>query len=317
MTRTVSTPIGIVGGGGFGRALARAVARGGRHAVIWSRREGIPREELIKPTADLSELARAELIFVSVPSMHVAKVAEELGRHLDGRHLLVHVSRGLVGDELHTVSRVLRALTPARRVGCLAGPIDARSLEQGTPGGGIVGTGFPEVAEATREAIAGPTMRVYQTEDVMGVEISSALVGLLALAIGYAREMGVNAAALAILATRGMTEAARVGVTLGGDERTFAGLAGYGDLIAAIAVDERPELQLGRALGRGLSLEEAGRIAGAYIEGVTIARRIQKHAARRGIEVPITDALADAIDGKLTPAGVIEKLMSRKVKREI
>lgn len=308
--------VGIVGGGGFGRALAKAIARGGRSAVIWSRRESMPASERIEPARDLAALTGTELVFVSVPSMHVASVAEQLGKHLDGRHLLVHVSRGLVGEELHTVSRVLRTLTPARRVGCLAGPIDARSLEEGAPGGGIIGTGFPEVADLVREAIAGPTVRLYQTDDVAGVEIASALVGLLALAIGYAREMGLNPAALAILATRGMSEAARVGVSLGAEERTFSGLAGYGDLMAAIADDGRPELQLGRALGRGLSLEDAGRSAGAYIEGVTIARRIAQHGARRGIETPIAEALADAIDGKLSPSGVIEKLMSRKVKRE-
>ncbi|WP_075098044.1 NAD(P)-binding domain-containing protein [Sandaracinus amylolyticus] len=311
----MSTPIGVIGGGGFGVGLARAIARNGRTATLWSRRDGEVGER-IEPTRDIAALGRCELIFVSVPSMHVAKVAEQLGRHLDGRHLLVHVSRGLVGEELRTVSRVLRELTPARRVGCLAGPISAKSIAEGVPGGGIVGTGFPEVADALREAIAGPTLRLYQTEDVVGVEVSAALVGLLALAIGYAQEMGINPAALAILATRGMVETARIGVSLGADDRTFAGVAGYGDLIAAVAGDERPELELGRALGRGLTLQQAGEHAGAYIEGVTIARRVQRHAMRRGIEVPIIEALADALDGKLTPTGVIERLMSRRSKRE-
>lgn len=314
----MATPIGVVGGGAFGVGLAKAIARNGRTAVLWSRRDGVQelRGERIEIARELSALARCELIFLAVPSMHVAKLAEALGAHLDGRHLVVHVSRGLVGDELHTISRVVRELTPVRRVGCLAGPISAEALGEGVPGGGIVGTGFPEVAEAVMEAIASPRLRLYQSDDVIGVEISAALVGLLALAMGYAKEMGLNAAALAILATRGMVETARIGVTLGGDERTFSGLAGYGDLIAAIAGDGRPELELGHALGRGLSLSDAGRTTHAYIEGVTIARRLQRHALRRAIEVPITEALADAIDGKLTPAGVLERLMSRRTKRE-
>ena len=309
------TPIGVIGGGGFGVGLARAIARNGRVARLWSRREVEPLER-VEPTRDLAALAPCELIFVAVPSMHVSQLAEELGRHIDGRHLLVHVSRGLVGEDLKTVSRVLRELTPARRVGCLAGPISAKSIAEGVPGGGIVGTGFPEVAEAVREAISGPTLRLYHTDDVVGVEVSAALVGLLAMAIGYAQEMGVNPAALAIMATRGMVEAARVGVSLGGEDRTFAGVAGYGDLIAAIAGDARPELELGRALGRGLTLREAGTRAGAYIEGVTIARRVQSHAIRRGLEVPITEALADALDGRLTPSGVIERLMTRRNRNE-
>lgn len=310
-----STPIGVIGGGGFGIGLARAIARNGRVARLWSRRAGEALER-VEPTRELAHLAPCELIFVAVPSMHVSRLAEELGRHLDGRHLLVHVSRGLVGEQLATVSRVLRELTPARRVGCLAGPISARSIAEGVPGGGIVGTGFPEVADAVREAIAAPTLRLYQTDDVVGVEVSAALVGLLAMAIGYAQEMGINPAALAIMATRGMVEASRVGVSLGGEDRTFAGVAGYGDLIAAIAGDARPELELGRALGRGLTLREAGERAGAYIEGVTIARRVQQHAMRRGLEVPITEALADAIDGRLSPSGVIERLMTRRSRTE-
>jgi glycerol-3-phosphate dehydrogenase (NAD(P)+) len=312
----MATPIGIVGGGGFGLGLAKAVARGGRDAIVWSRREGGSDLPRVTKARELSALAKCELVFFAVPSMHVVKVAEDLGHHLDGRHLLVHVSRGLVGDKLLTVSRVLRDLTPSRRVGCLAGPLSATALAEGVPGGGIVGTGFPEVHEAAREAIAGPTVRLYQTDDVAGVELASALVGLLALAIGYAKEMGVNPAALAILATRGMAEAARIGVTLGAEERTFSGLAGYGDLIAAVAGDGRPELELGRALARGASLEQAGREAGAYIEGVTIARRLQLQAIRRGIEVPITEALADAIEGKLSPGGVVERLMMRRTKKE-
>ncbi|MDQ3036039.1 MAG: glycerol-3-phosphate dehydrogenase [Myxococcota bacterium] len=311
----MATPIGVVGGGGFGVGLAKAIARNGRTALLWSRRDGVTGER-IEHARDMALLGRCELVFMAVPSMHVAKAAEELGRHLDGRQLLVHVSRGLVGEELHTISRVLRTMTPARRVGCLAGPISATALEEGIPGGGIIGTGFPEVAEAVLEALSSPRMRLYRSEDVIGVEASAALVGLLALAMGYAKEMGLNPAAIAMMATRGMTEMARVGVSLGGDERTFWGLAGYGDLIAAIAGDGRPEMELGHALGRGLSLQEAGRTTNAYIEGVTIARRVQQHALRRGIEVPITEALADAIEGRLTPAGVLERLMSRRTKRE-
>jgi glycerol-3-phosphate dehydrogenase (NAD(P)+) len=312
----MAAPIGIVGAGGFGVGLAKAVARGGREAIVWSRREITLALDRVRTTRDFAEFERCELVFVSVPSMHVATVAEELGRHLDGRHLLVHVSRGLVGDELLPVSRVLRRLTPSRRVGCLAGPINARALDEGAPGGGIVGTGFPEVHEAVREALAGPSLRLYQTDDIIGVEVGSALVGLLALAIGYAKEMGVNPAALAILATRGMVEVSRVGVALGGEERTFSGLAGYGDLIAAVAGDGRPELELGRALAQGLSLEQAGRVAGAHIEGVTIARRVQRLGLRRGMELPICEALADAIDGVLTPSGVLERLMTRRTRKE-
>lgn len=302
-----NSPIGIVGGGGFGQALAAAVRRRERLPRIWSRRN---------PGSTVAEMSECELIFICVPSMHVATVADELGRVLDGRHLLVHVSRGLLGDELHTVSRELRARTPCRRVGCLAGPINATTLGENLPGGGIIGTGFPEVVHAVRDAIASPYLRLYHTEDVAGVEVASALVGLMALTIGYASALELNPTAIALLAARGMREVQRVGVALGGHEQTFVGVAGYGDLLAAVAGDERPEVLLGRAIGQGLSLEEAGRAAGAYIEGVTIARRVQRFAHRRGIEVPVAEAVAEVIEGKLDSTAVVQRLMARRTLRE-
>lgn len=312
-----TSKVGILGGGGFGLALARAVVRTEREVVLWSRRqvsaEGMSGVTVAK---ELGELAQADLIFLSVPSVHAESQARALGAYLDGRHLLVHVSRGLVGPELRTVSRVLREVTPARRVGCLAGPLDARALAEGTPNGTIVGSAFPEVAEAVRAAIGGPTLRVYETEDVIGVEVSSALVGLLALLLGFARELGIGPGALAVMMTRGMNEAERVGVSLGAEAKTFAGLAGAGDLLSAALGDDRPESKLGAALARGLSRERAGIEAGAHIEGLTIARNVQKYAARRGIDVPITEATADALDGNATPSDVIARLMSRRVKRE-
>ncbi len=309
--------VGIVGGGSFGLGLARAVERVGNDALIHSRRSAaLPRGERVRATSELGELATCELIIVAVPSTHVRDVARALGHHLDGRHLVVHVSRGLVGDDLRTVSQVLREETPARRLGCLAGPLHARALIEGTPGGGIVGSSFPEVADAMRDAISGPSMRLYQTDDLIGVEYASALVGLLALALGYAQQLGFGPGALSIMMTRGMAEAARLGVTFGAEERTFSGMAGYGDLMSAAFGDERPEVKLGRALARGASIEEAGREANATIEGVAIARRMQRHSARRLLDTPITDVLAEILDGKLAPADALARLMARRVHRE-
>ena len=167
-----------------------------------------------------------------------------------------------------------------------------------------------------REAIAGPTLRLYDTEDVVGVEVASALVGLLALSLGYAQQLGFGPGALSILMTRGLAEAARIGVTFGADPQTFSGMAGFGDLLAAAFGDERPEVKLGRALGRGMSAEAAGQGANAYIEGIAIARRMQRHAARRAIDMPITEAMADILDGGLSPEAALDRLMSRKVRKE-
>lgn len=307
----MSAPVGVLGGGSFGRGLATAVSRNGGEAILWSRRGATLELPNVRATSEMAELGACELIFVVVPSMHVPTTAPRLGAHLDGRHLLVHVSRGLIGEELQTVSEYLSAHTPARRVGCLAGPLNPAVLRDAVPGGGVVGTGFPEVAEAVRDAIGGPELRLYETDDTTGVEIASALVGLLALAAGFCLEAKISPAAMAVLMNRGLEEAARVGVKLGARKETFHGMAGAGDLFAAVASDERAEVQLGRAIARSADLGDAAREAGAHIEGITIARRVASFAERRGVSAPICRVMADVLEGKSEIKQGLSALMSR------
>lgn len=311
MKRTLS----IVGGGGFGHALAHAALRREHEVTLWSRR---PSEVAagLTTTTDLAKIAESDLVLVAVPSSHVLETARALGAHLEGRHLVVHVSRGLVGEGLSTVSSVLRHETAARRVGCLAGPLGSTTLREGLPGGGVIGTAFGEVAEAVREAIAGPSLRLYETEDVLGVELSSALVGLMALVLGFAKELGFGPATLSVLMTRGLAEVTRFGVAMGAEERTFHGMAGFGDLLAAAFGDERPEVLLGQGLARGLSVEDAAKQAGAYVEGIKIASRVAARAKSLGIEMPISDAIAAVMAGQLTPQAMLEKLMTRRLRKE-
>ena len=307
--------VSILGGGGFGRGLATAAARLDRDVLLWSRQ---PRDfdfERVRVTSDLSEIAQSELIFVAVPSSVVASIATELGPFLDGRHYLVHVSRGLIGDELHPISRVLRERTPAHRVGALAGPLVAEALAEGTPSGAIVGTRFSEVVDAVRDAIGSPTLRIYNTQDIVGVEVASAMVGLLAVSIGYARKAGLDGATLAMFLTRGMAEAARLVPVWGADPQTLFGLAGYGDLLAVVAGDTRPEIRLGEALADGQSLEVAGRVAGAHIEGVSIAQRLVAYVERHRLDAPMVRAMLGVLEGE--PAEeVASMLMARQVGSE-
>jgi glycerol-3-phosphate dehydrogenase (NAD(P)+) len=313
----MSPPIGVVGGGSFGQSLARAACRVGQRVILWSRHERpIDGGDALVTTTRLPELARAELVFFAVPSPHVTALADELGRSLDGSHLLVHVSRGLLGPELGTVSEVLGSRTPCRRVGALAGPLVAKNLAEGHRGGAIIGSQFPEVIEAVTEAIGGSRLRVYGTDDVVGVEVASALVGLVALALGYAVRLGMEPGTLAVLATRGLAEATRVGEARGGLSRTFAGLAGAGDLIAAMAGDGRPEMEFGKALAEGLDLRAAAERAGAYVEGAALAAHVAAFGRRHGLEVPLSTGLAKLMAGELDAEQLAEALMARPAKRE-
>ena len=302
----MSAPVGVVGGGSFGRALATAIRR--RGAAILCSRSG---SDDGRASGDFAELSACELIFIAVPSMHVPTVVERLAAHLDGSHLLVHVSRGLIGDDLLTVTRYLAAHTPARRVGALAGPLNPGVVADNAPGGGIVGSRFPEVADAVRDAIASPALRLYDSTDVVGVEVASAMVGLLAMQAGFCLERTISPSAMAVMMNRGLAESARVGVKLGGQTETFHGIAGAGDLFAAIGGDERAEVRLGRALARSFDLEAAGKEAGAYIEGLSIARRVASYAERVGVSAPIAAITAEVLEGKIEIEPALHHLLER------
>jgi glycerol-3-phosphate dehydrogenase (NAD(P)+) len=307
--------VGVVGAGTFGRAIARAIVQAGHDVVLYTRGEKHD-EPGLDMTSSLADVARASLIFLAVPSVHVAEVARSLGQSLDGSHLLVHVSRGLLGEELEPLTRVLRRETPARRVGVLAGPLVAEALVRGEPSGAIVGSHFPEVAKAVRTALSGKNMMVFDTDDVVGVEVASAFVGIIALSVGLARGLGFGPGSLSVLTTRGIYEGARVASRLGGDVRTLGGLAGMADLVAVVAGDERPEERLGRAIAQGQSPNAAIAALGTYVEGVLLLEHLLPWAKRESVSLPICHAVAGVLAGRLSPPAAVAALMARRAGRE-
>ncbi len=247
---------------------------------------------------DLAAVEAAELLLLAVPSPFVPELAGRLAPHLSGEHLLVHVSRGLLGERLRTIGDLLARRTAVRRIGALAGPLSAEALSAGAPAAAILGTPFPEVAEAVRLALGGGPLRVEVTDDRCGVEVASALVGLMALAVGYVQRSGLSPATLSALLVRALQEARRLGEALGARPATFEGLAGVGDLLAAALGDERPEVRIGRALAAGVPLDQAVRGAGGHVEGVRRAARLVAFARSEGIAAPLSEALAEAIEGR-------------------
>jgi glycerol-3-phosphate dehydrogenase (NAD(P)+) len=307
--------VAVLGGGRFGLALVRAAARTGE-VLLWSRRPTELTLPNLRVTSELADVRAAELLLLAVPSRHAEQILTEAGRHLDGRHLLVHVSRGLLDDDLRTMSHVLRTVTPCRRIGALAGPLSVDVLTNATPGAGVVGSEFPEVGEAVRGALGGPTLRIYDNDDMRGVELAAALTGLLLFATGFAQRVGFGASTIGAVATRGVAEVSRIGAALGARPDTFSGLACFGDLLAAVAGSDRPELVLGRALAEGATPKAALLRAGGNIEGIEVARRVAEFGKRRKIRTPLSDVIAEMVSGGLTAAEGVRQLMGRDVGRE-
>jgi glycerol-3-phosphate dehydrogenase (NAD(P)+) len=174
----------------------------------------------------------------------------------------------------------------------------------------VCGSHYPEVNRAIQEAFASPHLRLYTTDDLLGLEWASALVGCLAIAVGYARGAGLGPGLLAAFITRAVEEAARLAAAAGGQERTLLGLAGYGDLLASIEQTERPEVLLGEALAKGKSLPQALAEAKQRVEAVELAARVVAWADERGVRAPILGALANGILAGRATGTMVHELMT-------
>ena len=307
--------VGVVGGGRWGYALACAARRNGHDVLLYSRRgaDAEATQRGIEVVSELSPLgARCTLLLVAAPSEAMRAVARSIGDVIDGSHFVVHGTRGLSPEGLHALSDVVRAETPCRRVGALGGPVLADDLIEGRPAVIAVASRYAEVCDAVEAALGGPMLRVSPSADLTGLEWASALNGCLFVALGYGRAIGVSPGLLAGVLTRGLHEAARVAVAAGADEKTFFSLAGMGDLLAAMAQDDRPECRLGAAIGRGEGLDAARRHAGLRVEAITLLPRVVDFARARRLDVTLLSTIADALEGKMKPAEILAQLMSRR-----
>jgi glycerol-3-phosphate dehydrogenase (NAD(P)+) len=304
--------VAVVGGGAWGLALASAAARTGEPTLLLSRRahDGAlpPGVTLARDEREVGE--RARLVLLAVPSGVAREVSRSLGAHLDGRHFVVHGVRGLVGDAMETISDVVRDETPVRRLGALGGPALASDLIAGKPTVMVCGSRYPEVNGAVMAAFSTGTLRLYPTDDLLGLEWASALVGCLAIGVGYARGVGLGPGLLAAVITRAIEEAARLAAAAGGAERTLLGLAGYGDLLASIAQTERPEVLVGEALAAGKTLAQAISQVNQRVEAVDLTGRVASWAESAGVRAPILASLASGMLAGRAPAELVHELMT-------
>lgn len=308
MSQKKPLEVAIIGGGEWGRALALAASRAGGIVTLVSRREPADLGN-VKIVPNIEDAARSKLIVLAVPSSSVREYAHKLGPQLDGSHFIIHGIRGLVGDNLGTVCDLIREETPVRRVGALGGPALAPELAAGAASVLVIGSQYSEVIAAFREAFSSSSLRVYSTHDRIGLEWASALTGCLAIALGYAKASGQGPGLIAAFTTRGVHEIARVAAAAGGERDTLLGLAGLGDVLAAVGQTGRPEVLYGAALAEGLSPEEAAKKASQRLEALTLLPRITQWAKANNVRIPILSAIAVAAQGGRSRAELVDALM--------
>jgi glycerol-3-phosphate dehydrogenase (NAD(P)+) len=304
--------VAVVGGGNWGVALASAAARVGGDVQLVTRRE-VPAPRGARVTHEVASAADAELVVLAVPSSAALGIVARLAPRIDADHMIIHASRGLVGDSLQTLAEVVRAATPTELVGALGGPALAVDLSAGNPSVIVCGVSADEVGYTFVKRFMCPELRVYTTSDVRGVEWASALVGCLATIVGYAQQLGLNPGIVAALITRGVQEASRIVAAAGGVGETLLGLAGYGELFAAVSQKDRPEILLGAALGRGVPLDEAVSALPSRVEAATLAPRLARWIEAHRVRAPIFIALADDVFTGRPSGQIIQELMTLPV----
>ncbi|MCF8154839.1 MAG: NAD(P)-dependent glycerol-3-phosphate dehydrogenase [Rhodoferax sp.] len=217
----------------------------------------------------------------------------------------VQGSPGLMGHEIQSL------VAPGMRSGVLSGPSFAQEVATGRPTALVAASVHSSVRDALVGAFHSPTLRVYASDDVIGVEVGGAVKNVLAIATGLCDGMQLGLNARAALITRGLAEMTRLGVALGAKPETFMGLSGLGDLVLTATGDLSRNRRVGMAMAQGKTLQQAIDMLGHVAEGVYSARTVVQRAASLRVDMPIAQAVVDLLDGRLQPAQAVAALMGR------
>jgi glycerol-3-phosphate dehydrogenase (NAD(P)+) len=331
------TRVAVIGAGSWGTAIAAIVA-GNEPTVLWARRPElaeaierdhenadylaeIPLPEKLHATSDLAEAcASADVVVFAVPSHGLRTVLAEARAYVGAGAAIVSLAKGIEQGTLRRMTEVIAEELPehdAGRIGVLTGPNLAREVAEGQPTASVVAVPDAKVAEALQRVFFAPTLRVYTNPDVIGCETAGALKNVLAIGAGIADGLGYGDNTKAALITRGLAELARLGVALGGEPLTFAGLAGMGDLIATCASPQSRNRHVGVELGRGRVLDDIVSEMNMVAEGVKTTAAVIELAAANEVEMPLASFVGRVLYEGAHPADLVPELMLRKAKPEL
>jgi glycerol-3-phosphate dehydrogenase (NAD(P)+) len=322
--------VAVLGAGAWGTAIASVLAAR-LDVVLWARDAAqartlaasrrneryLPDFDFTKKlliTADLAEAtAGARLLLAATP---VAGLRELFGK-LPGGSSVVWLCKGFEeGTGLLPHEIAVQTLGEAARCGALSGPSFAAEVARGLPCALTLAARDAAFAREAAALLHGGRMRIYYSADLIGVEIGGAVKNVMAIAAGISDGLGLGLNARAALITRGLAEIARLGAALGGKAETLYGLAGAGDLILTATGDLSRNRRVGLELARGRSLSDILKNLGHVAEGVRSAREVARLAKTKGVDMPVSDAVNAVLEGQLSPAAAVERLLSRDPKQE-
>ena len=321
----------VIGNGAWGTALALRLCKNGHDTVLWChdsekaekieterknpRLPGIFLPDSLKISADPACVADRDLVVVSSPSFALRQVCENIAPYLPQRAVMVSATKGIEPDTKLRMSQIVEQIT-GKPVVVLTGPSHAEEVAAGIPTGCLAACADQRLAEMVQDAFMSDVFRIYTSPDAVGAELSGALKNIIAICAGVSDGLGYGDNAKAMLMTRGLTEMARLGVSLGASKDTFAGLAGVGDLIVTCTSRHSRNRAAGALIGKGYSVQEAMDQVGAVVEGYYAAQSAYALSLQQGVEMPIVRAAYDVLYGGIEPSQVIEILMNRSRKAE-
>jgi glycerol-3-phosphate dehydrogenase (NAD(P)+) len=327
--------IGVLGAGSWGTALAIQLARAGRTTWLWGRSlehlaelardrrnlRYLPDADFpanLGVDADLAQVAaKADILLLAVPSHGVRALLRDIAPRLDRRVPVAWASKGLEhpqGKLLHEVAaEVLGAEWP---VAVLSGPTFAREVARGLPTAITIASTHAGFAQELAICISSESFRAYTSGDIVGVEVGGAVKNVLAIGTGIADGLGLGANTRVALITRGLVEMTRLGLAVGAQRDTFAGLAGLGDLVLTCTDDQSRNRRFGLALAAGSAVAAAEAEIRQVVEGVQGASAVRGIALRAGVEMPICEQIYRVIHEGLAPQQAVHALMTRALKPE-
>lgn len=297
--------VSVLGAGSFGTTIAHLVTENAP-TTIWCRRaetadeinsqhtnnKYLPGHGLaptLRATASLEEAVReADVLVLGVPSLGMREVLTEVRQCIRPWVPVVSLAKGLEQDSHLRMSEVINEILPEHRAGVLTGPNLAKEIMAGFAAASVIAFEDADVARQLQAVFNSGLLRVYTNNDVVGCELAGALKNVIAIAVGMGDGLGVGDNTRSAVMTRGLAELTRLGVAMGGQPATFAGLAGIGDLIATCASRQSRNRFVGEELGRGKKIDEIIKDMNQVAEGVKTSRVVMELGAKYDVDLPIS-----------------------------
>lgn len=325
----------VLGAGCWGLTLAWLLTDNFKNVTVWGREQDLSQDLLenkhcskplevqladkIEITSNMSKaIEGADIILSVIATSGTRDVCEHLkSAGIKNDQILVNASKGIELPSLMRMSEVIKDVLPNQRLAILSGPTLAKEVLQGKPTAACIACEDLETAKFVQQALNVPSkFRLYTNTDVIGVELGGSLKNVIAIASGFAHTMGLGDNCSGSLLTRGMAEIVRVSIQLGANPSTLYGLSGMGDLIATCSSPMSRNYTVGSMLAKGKKINDILAELGSVAEGVKTSKAICELAQKLGIEVPVSNAIYEAVYTDITPQELLSKLMNRKLKEE-